>query len=196
MSRDPVGRDISDVDVVVASATYRELIERLKQRIRESQARAAKAVNTELVMLYWSIGREILDQQQAGGWGDDVVGRIAQDLGADTGSGRGFSRRNLFYMRRFAALWPEREKVPPVMAQIAWTHHQVLIDAFGDSLPFQHGKPTPVPSCHRPDTPTRSPRISTSSTRYEQGSSTASHAAGRRSSTATPRLTHRSFRHF
>jgi predicted nuclease of restriction endonuclease-like (RecB) superfamily len=130
MSRHPLGRGISGVDAVVASATYRELIERLKQRIRESQARAARAVNTELVMLYWSIGREILDQQQAGGWGDDIVGRIAQDLAADTGSLRGFSRRNLFYMRRFAAMWPDSEKVQTLSAQIGWSHHQVLLDAF------------------------------------------------------------------
>ena len=130
MSRHPAGKDISDVDAVTASATYRELIERLKQRIRESQARAARAVNTELVMLYWSIGRDILDQQQAGGWGDDIVGRIAQDLATDTGSPRGFSRRNLFYMRRFAAMWPDPEKVQTLSAQIGWSHHQVLLDAY------------------------------------------------------------------
>lgn len=106
-----------DVDAVAASVTYRELIERLKVRIRESQARAARAVNTELVMLYWSIGRGILDQQQTSGWGDDAVGRIAQDLAADTGSTRGFSRRDLFYIRRFAAMWLDREKVQmPVCA--------------------------------------------------------------------------------
>jgi hypothetical protein len=63
------------------------------------------------VLLYWSIGHEILRQQRASGWGDDVVGRIAQDLALETNSARGFSRRNLFYMRRFAALWPERETV-------------------------------------------------------------------------------------
>jgi len=132
MSRPPVRHGAPAVDAVAASAAYRELIERLKRRIRESQARAARAVNTELVMLYWSIGRDVLDQQRVGGWGDDVVGRIAQDLSADTGSARGFSRRNLFYMRRFAALWPEPEKVQPLAAQIGWTHHQVLIDAFRD----------------------------------------------------------------
>jgi predicted nuclease of restriction endonuclease-like (RecB) superfamily len=132
MSRHPVRRGVCDVDAVVASATYRELVERLRTRIRESQTRAARTLNTELVMLYWSIGREILGQQQASGWGDDVVGRIAQDLSADTGSARGFSRRNLFYMRRFAALWPDPEKVPPVVAQIGWTAHRVLLDACGD----------------------------------------------------------------
>ena len=132
MSQPPARRSRSDLDAVAASASYRELIARLRQRIRESQARAARSLNRELVMLYWSIGRDILTQQQAGDWGDDVVGRIAQDLAADTGSSRGFTRRNLFYMRRFAALWPEPEKVPSVMAQISWTAHRTLLDSFAD----------------------------------------------------------------
>jgi hypothetical protein len=117
--RHPVRHDAQDVDVLAASASYRELIERFKQRIRESQARAARVVNTELVMLYWSIGREILDQQRASGWGDDIVGRIAQDLAADTGSQRGFSRRNLFYMRRLRRSGRSGEKVRPLAAQLA-----------------------------------------------------------------------------
>jgi predicted nuclease of restriction endonuclease-like (RecB) superfamily len=83
-------------------------------------------------MLYWSIGRDILAQQQAAGWGDDIVGRIAEDLRVETGSARGFSRRNLFYMRRFAAVWPEAEKVQTLSAQIGWSHHQVLLDAWAD----------------------------------------------------------------
>jgi len=132
MSDHPVPRRGGDVEAVATTSSYRELIERLQRRIRESKGRAARALNTELVMLYWSIGRDILAEQQAGGWGDDVVGRIAEDLRVDTGSGRGFSRRNLFYMRRFAELWPDPEKVQPLAAQIGWTHHQVLIDAFGD----------------------------------------------------------------
>lgn len=65
-------------------------------------------------------------------WGDDVVGLLARDLRADGRLGRGFSRRNLFYMRRFAALWPEQPIVQALSAQIGWSHHQVLLDAFGD----------------------------------------------------------------
>lgn len=128
----PVPRRGVDVEAVASSSTYRELVDRLKQRIRESQARAARALNTELVMLYWSIGRDILAQQQAAGWGDDIVGRIAADLRVETGSARGFSRRNLFYMRRFAAVWPEAEKVQTLSAQIGWSHHQVLLDAWAE----------------------------------------------------------------
>lgn len=61
-----------------------------------------------------------------------MVGRIAQDLAADTRAPRGFSRRNVFYMRRFAACWPEREKVPSPMAQIGWTANRILLDSFGE----------------------------------------------------------------
>ncbi|PZS09217.1 MAG: hypothetical protein DLM64_11090 [Solirubrobacterales bacterium] len=72
------------------------------------------------------MGRDILGAQQAGDWGDDIVGRIAEDLRTETGSARGFSRRNLFYMRRIAALWPDES----VMAQISWTAHRTLLDRF------------------------------------------------------------------
>ena len=97
MADHPVPRRGGDVEAVAATSTYRELIERLQRRIRESQARAARALNTELVMLYWSIGHDILAEQQTGGWGEDIVGRIAEDLRVATGSARGFTRRNLLH---------------------------------------------------------------------------------------------------
>lgn len=132
MSDHPARRRSENLAQVTASAGYRELIDRLQRRIRESQARAARALNTELVMLYWSIGRDILEQQGAAGWGDDIVGRIAEDLRTTTGSTRGFSRRNVFYMRQFASVWSDLEFVQPLAAQIGWTHHQELLDAFGE----------------------------------------------------------------
>lgn len=130
MSDPPARPGSNELEVVATTPGYRELIDRLRSRIRESQARAARSLNTELVMLYWSIGHDILVAQQSGGWGDDIVGRIADDLRTDTGSARGFSRRNLFYMRRFAAIWTDAEKVPSVMAQISWTAHRTLLDQF------------------------------------------------------------------
>ena len=133
MSDHPAQRPSTEVDAVAASAAYRELVARLHTRIRESQGRAARALNTELVALYWSIGHEILTEQEAGGWGDDIVGRIAQDLALATGSARGFSRRNLFYMRRFAAVWPDLEIVQTLSAQIGWSHHQVLLDTHAEA---------------------------------------------------------------
>jgi hypothetical protein len=121
------------LEAVATTPGYRELIERLQRRIRESQARAARTLNRELVMLYWSLGRDILVAQEAGGWGDDIVGWIAEDLRADTGSARGFSRRNLFYMRRFAALWPGSRDSAATGCTIGCRHHHVLVDAFARS---------------------------------------------------------------
>jgi len=78
MTKQPAPRQTAEIADVAASVGYRELIDRLQRRVRESQARAARALNTELVMLYWSIGRDILEQQQAAGWGDDIVGRASR----------------------------------------------------------------------------------------------------------------------
>jgi hypothetical protein len=89
MSEPPARRDASDVDAIAATTACRELIERMRRRIRESQARATRTLNVELLMLYWSIGRDILAQRQASQWGDGVVGRIAEDLSATTGPARG-----------------------------------------------------------------------------------------------------------
>lgn len=132
MSSIPAKRPSGDLEAVASSETYRSLIDRLTQHVRAAQGRAARAVNAELVTLYWNIGREIINQQERAGWGDNVVGRIAQDLALSTESKRGFSRRNLFYMRKFAHLWPDLELVQPLAALIGWSQHQVLLDAFGE----------------------------------------------------------------
>lgn len=118
---------------IATSADYLALRDTIVERAATARERASRAVNTELVLLYWSIGRAILTEQQRHAWGDDVVGLLARDLRARGDLGRGFSRRNLFYMRQFAALWPDQEFVQPLAAQIGWTHHQVLLDAFGDT---------------------------------------------------------------
>lgn len=84
------------------------------------------------MLLYWRIGTSILAEQERHNWGDDVVGSLAQDLKAHGGLDRGFSRRNLFYMRQFAALWRDEEKVQSAIAQIGWTHHIQLLNAFSE----------------------------------------------------------------
>ena len=100
----------------------------LKQRIREAQARAAIAVNTELVRLYWQIGHEILLRQQQQGWGAKVVERLAKDLKAEFPEMTGFSPRNLKYMRLFAEVWTGNEIVQAPLAQLTWYHHITLLD--------------------------------------------------------------------
>jgi predicted nuclease of restriction endonuclease-like (RecB) superfamily len=86
---------------------YQALLQELKQRIREAQLRASVAVNRELVLLYWRIGRDILIRQERERWGAKVIDRLAADLKKAFPEMKGFSPRNLKYMRAFAETWPD-----------------------------------------------------------------------------------------
>lgn len=93
-----------------------EWLRTLKDRIRSAQTRAVAVANRELVLLYWHIGREILERQKLRGWGAKVVEQLAVDLRKEFPQMRGFSARNLKYMRAFAQAWPELEIVQTLSA--------------------------------------------------------------------------------
>jgi predicted nuclease of restriction endonuclease-like (RecB) superfamily len=112
-----------------AGEDYASLLTELKERIRTARLRAAVAVNEELILLYWSIGRDILDRQTAAGWGARVIDRLAADLRRDFPEMTGLSPRNLKYMRAFAAAFPEREIVQQVVARLPWGHAIKLIES-------------------------------------------------------------------
>ena len=111
-----------------ADENYTAFLRSLKERIRQAQIRAALAVNNELIMLYWQIGREILKRQQEEGWGAKVIERLARDLKAEFPEMKGFSRTNLMYMRAFAEAYSDVEFVQRYAGQIPWRHNQVLLD--------------------------------------------------------------------
>lgn len=107
---------------------YPEFLTQLKRRIGEAQVRAALSVNRELVLLYWQIGREILQRQEHEGWGAKVIDRLARDLRAAFPEMKGFSARNLKYMRAFAAAYVNESIVQQTAAQIPWFHNCLLLD--------------------------------------------------------------------
>ncbi|HWE38502.1 MAG TPA: PDDEXK nuclease domain-containing protein [Isosphaeraceae bacterium] len=107
---------------------YAALLGELKERIRSARLRAALAVNRELVLLYWQIGREILARQGAEGWGTKVIDRLAADLRLEFPDMTGLSARNLKYMRAFGAAWPDEAIVQQAAAQIPWFHNCILLD--------------------------------------------------------------------
>ena len=111
---------------------YGQLVELVKSEVRAARVQAARAVNTELVVLYWRIGRLILDRQDAQGWGAGVTGRLAADLRAEFPTMRGLSPRNLAYMRAFAAAFDDGEIVQQTVAQLPWGHVTVLLDKLND----------------------------------------------------------------
>jgi predicted nuclease of restriction endonuclease-like (RecB) superfamily len=77
---------------------YQDLLKVLKERVRGTRAQAVRSVNSQLIGLYWSIGRDILQRQDAEGWGSGVNARLGEDLRAEFPEMKGFSRRNLQYM--------------------------------------------------------------------------------------------------
>jgi predicted nuclease of restriction endonuclease-like (RecB) superfamily len=102
---------------------YVEFLQDLKLRISQAQIRAALAVNRELVLLYWNIGRDILHRQRQLGWGAKVVERLSKDLRREFPEMKGFSRANLLYMRAFAEAYPDEQFVQQVAGQIPWFHN-------------------------------------------------------------------------
>lgn len=115
-------------------AVYEPLLSAVKAEIAGAQVRVARAVNTELVALYWRIGGLILDRQAAQAWGAQVIDRLAADLSTAFPDARGLGRRNLHYMRAFAAVWPD--VVPQAVAQLPWGHVRILLDRV-DGRPAQ-----------------------------------------------------------
>lgn len=102
----------------IVPSGYAELLKQLKEKIRTAQVKAALAVNSELVRLYWEIGNTILSRQHQEGWGTKVVDRLAKDLKTAFPDMSGFSPRNLKYMRQFADAYQDREFVQAVLAQL------------------------------------------------------------------------------
>jgi predicted nuclease of restriction endonuclease-like (RecB) superfamily len=116
------------VSLIQVPEGYADWLADLKNRIHSAQQRATLAVNRELVLLYWQIGRDILARQAEQGWGAKVIERLAHDLRTAFPDMKGFSPRNLKYMRAFAEAWPENEFVQEVLAQLPWYHQLALLD--------------------------------------------------------------------
>lgn len=114
--------------------SYQDWLNQLKIQIRSSQQRAILAVNQELVLLYWQIGQNILQRQDQQGWGAKVVDRLSKDLSAEFPEIKGFSTRNLKYMRKFAEAWQDKQIVQQAVALLPWGHNLVLLDKFSDNV--------------------------------------------------------------
>ena len=112
---------------------YADWLADLKGRIHTAQQRATLAVNRELVLLYWQIGRDILARQRAQGWGAKVIDRLAHDLRTAFPDMKGFSRANLMYMRAFADAWPDEAIVQQLVGRLPWGHNLVLLTRLKDS---------------------------------------------------------------
>lgn len=105
----------------------------LKDEVQQARLRSSLAVNRELLLLYWRIGRSILLRQKAEGWGKKVVDRLEIDLRKAFPDMTGFSPRNLMYMRAFAEAWPDEAIVQQAVAQLPWGYNLKLLEMLSDA---------------------------------------------------------------
>lgn len=107
---------------------YASWLADLKTNIAQTRLKVILASNSAMVLLYWNIGQRILDKQKNQGWGARIIDRLALDLHKEFPEMKGFSPRNLKYMRAFAHAWPQIEIVQEVLAQLPWYHNIALLE--------------------------------------------------------------------
>jgi predicted nuclease of restriction endonuclease-like (RecB) superfamily len=121
---------------------YSELLEQLKNNVTSSQQQAILSVNKELILLYHTIGTKVIAQQKQQNWDSRAIERLSRDLSLAFPDIKGFSARNLVYMKLFAQTYPDREFVQRVAAKLPWFHLVTLLtqikDDFKSLLPSPH----------------------------------------------------------
>ena len=111
---------------------YSKFLASLKRRVQKARLKATLSVNRELILLYWEIGQMILKRQRKEGWGAKVIDRLAHDLRKEFPDMKGFSSRNLLFMRSLAEAFPDKTIVKQVVSQIPWGHLIRLIQMVKD----------------------------------------------------------------
>ena len=116
------------MNLLISSNDYQNLIESIKNQVQTTQVRVATTINKELILLYYAIGTHILAAQQLHGWGSKVIQQLSQDLKMSFPEMKGFSPRNLLYMRKFAEEHTDSTIVQRAVAQLPWGHIVSLLD--------------------------------------------------------------------
>jgi predicted nuclease of restriction endonuclease-like (RecB) superfamily len=112
---------------------YPELLASVSNEVVAGRSRAISAANRELLKSYWSIGRELAERESEQGWGSKVVTRLSADIRSRFPGSKGFSPRNLRYMKTFAQAWPEFPMLQAPLATLPWYHQIALLEKLDDA---------------------------------------------------------------
>ncbi|RGD25440.1 DUF1016 domain-containing protein [Bacteroides sp. AM23-18] len=111
----------------ILSTEYLNFKNEITARIRSAQYEALKAVNNEMIALYWEVGKRITEQQTTLGWGKSVVENLSRDIQKEFPGIKGFGVRNMWDMARFYAEYQSDEILQPLVAEISWSKHIVIL---------------------------------------------------------------------
>lgn len=112
---------------ISTSKDYAQLLAELKTAIQDSRLKVARAASRELVLLYWRIGKSIVERQDKQGWGKSVVEQLAKDLANSTAGKRGFSAQNLWYMRQFYNEYKDLENLQQLVGEVPWGQNLTIM---------------------------------------------------------------------
>ena len=121
---------------ITSDSEYKKLLSELKEKVRSSQLKAAIKVNYELLDLYWTLGENIVKNQEQYSWGDAFIKYLAKDLQKEFPDMKGFSETNIKYIRRWYLFYIKGlqpvaqfdERVIKQIKQIPWGHNQRIIN--------------------------------------------------------------------
>lgn len=120
------------MDKSIQKFEYKNLLSEIKQRIKSAQYEALRAVNKELISLYWDIGKAINDRQKGQTWGKSIVEQLAKDLQNEFPGISGFSSSNLWRMYNFYRYYAQNTKLAPMAREIGWTHNIIIMEKCHD----------------------------------------------------------------
>ncbi|MDY0320125.1 MAG: PDDEXK nuclease domain-containing protein [Arcobacteraceae bacterium] len=122
-------KEISTID-----ENFTIFVKEIKSKILSSQYEALRAVNKELINLYWEIGKNIVEKQEQFSWGKSIVKNLSVELQKEFVGTKGFSVQNLWNMRQFYLEYYQNEKLQPLVGEISWTKNVIIFQKCKDSL--------------------------------------------------------------
>ena len=121
-------------EISTTDENFTTFVKDIKTKILSSQYEALKAVNKELINLYWEIGKNIVEKQEQFAWGKSVVQNLSKELHKEFVGMKGFSERNLWNMRNFYIEYKDNIKLQTLSAQIGWSHNIAIFQKTKDEL--------------------------------------------------------------
>lgn len=115
-----------------STSDYAQFLHNIKTRVQHARIAASRSVNRELIALYWSIGKDIVEKQEELGWGKSVVEQLSKDLKKEFPGTEGFSARNLWDMRRFYEEYQSDTNLQQLVAEIPWGHNLLILNKIKD----------------------------------------------------------------
>lgn len=119
-------------NVKILKSDYQPFFEEIKGRIKSARIQAYRRVNKEIILLYWDIGKKIVEKQEQFGWGKGVVEKLSIDLKKEFSTQTGFSTQNLWYMRQFYLTYKDFPDLQQLVGEIPWGQNLVIMSRVKD----------------------------------------------------------------